>query len=288
MRSILFPLFLTAAASGLAHANLGEDTLAALQANYANTTQACNGAPAFVCSGILLRTTRPSAAYHTWHHSPNSREKGGVAFSYLRADAPVEALAEAASSGFILLPRRQAPQGSSAYRVLCAYPTDGDSWTRDAGGCGDNRQTEGVEQFCHEHGIDSAEGWVARYESTPGPEHQRYFAQCAFDVSRSRAAQAAPAFYQSLRAMSLMPERPFAWNEVIVGAWDEATSANLPIQAFFHVTGRGGLNNARFDQRDWHATTGKWLPVIEISLPDGERPASFSYRSEDQAVAPSL
>lgn len=269
-----------------AQAETGADTAAAMQAYYADTRASCNAGPAFLCSGILLRTTRPSPAYHSWNHSPNSREKGGVAFSWLRADAPVTALAEGASSGFSLIPRRHRPADSIPYRVLCAYPTDGDSWTRDTFGCGDNTQTPALEQWCHEQGVHTAEDWIARYNNTQGPAAQRYFAQCAFDVRSGRKADAASAFHQSIRVMSLMPDRPFPWNELIVGAWDEAQSGKLPIQSFFHIKGQpAGLRNAQFDQRDWHTTTGRSVPVIEISLPTASRPATFVYREADQAIA---
>lgn len=281
--SLVFALGLCAA--GGAHADIGSDTANAMQAYYQATPRSCGEAPAFLCSGILLRTTRPSPAYHTWNHSPNSREKGGVAFSYLRADARINHLAEGASSGYTLMPRRHRAEDTLPYRVLCAYPTDGDSWTRDAAGCGDNTQTDAIEQACHEQGVFTAEDWVARYRATPGPEAQRYFAQCAFDVRRARGPQAAEAFHESLRVMTLMTDRPFPWNEVIVRAWDEAKSGDLPIQSFFHIAGQwGGLDNARFDQRDWFATTGKFVPIIEISLPTEGVQAQFAYRPQDQVI----
>jgi hypothetical protein len=285
MRSLSLACALAFSSVGTALADVGHDTAKAMQAFYASTPASCGPAPAFVCSGILLRTTRPSPSYHTWDHSPNSREKGGVAFSYLRADAPISRLAEGASSGYTLAPRRLRPEGTLGYRVLCAYPTDGDSWTRNAAGCGDNSQTEAVEQFCHEQGVFTAEDWIARYRATPGPEAQRYFAQCAFDVDRERGEEAAKAFHESLRAMTLMPDRPFPWNEVMLRAWKETRSQELPIQSFFYIPGQwNGLQNAQFDQRDWHETTGKFVPIIEITLPGNNVEARFVYREEDQAI----
>ncbi|WP_213879128.1 hypothetical protein [Pseudomonas sp. dw_358] len=285
MRISLTSVFVALGLSTTAQADIGPDTASAMQAYYNATPEQCGKAPAFLCSGILLRTTRPSTEYHTWDHSPNTRKKGGVAFSYLRADTPIHALAEGASSGFTLTPRRHRAEGTMPYRVLCAYPTDGDTWTRDVFGCGDNAQTESVEQFCHEHGIHTAEAWIERYEQTEGPAHQRYFAQCAFDVRSSRGQAAVTDFYQSLRVMQLMPERPFPWNEMVIGAWDESRSNLLPIQSFFHVTGQwNGLRNAQFDQQDWFTTTGKFVPVIEITLPSDDQPARFTYHAGEQVV----
>lgn len=285
MRISLTSLLAALAMSSAAQADIGQDTANAMQAYYNATPERCGKAPAFLCSGILLRTTRPSPDYHTWNHSPNTRKKGGVAFSYLRADTPIDALAEGASSGFTLTPQRHRGEDTIPYRVLCVYPIDGDTWTRDVFGCGDNAQTEAVEQFCHEQGIDTAEAWIERYNNTEGVAHQRYFAQCAFDVRSGRGEAAVSDFYQSLRVMQLMSDRPFPWNEVVLAAWDEAQSTALPIQAFFHVEGQGnGLSNAQFDQRDWYATTGKFVPVIEIALPRGDQPARFTYRPEEQEV----
>ncbi len=206
-------------ASG-AFAGVGEDTARRMAELYQATPAHCDDAPAFACSGLLLRTTRPSEAYHTWNHSPNSREKGGVAFSYLRADAKISALAEGARSGYTLQPLQQRTAGELAYQVLCAYPTNGDSWTRDQAGCGDNAQTDAVEQWCHQQGIDTAEQWIAHYNATPGPANKRYFAQCAFDVRKGQGAAAVKAFNETLRVMNLMPDPPFPWNEIILQAWD--------------------------------------------------------------------
>ncbi len=57
------------------------------------------------------------------------------------------------------------------------------------------------------------------------------------------------------------------------------------MQSFFHISGHyGGLENAQHDQRDWHTTTGKFAPIIEITLPRGQQEAAFIYRPDDQAV----
>ncbi|WP_407315152.1 halovibrin HvnA [Pseudomonas sp. nanlin1] len=271
-------------ASG-AFASIGDETARHMAELYQSTAQSCADAPAFACSGILLRTTRPSPHYHTWNNSPNSRKKGGVAFSYLRADARISGLAEDARSGYTLKPVQQRATGELAYQVLCAYPTDGDSWTRDEAGCGDNSQTDTIEQRCHQQGIDTAEQWIAHYQATPGPENKKYFAQCAFDVAKTQGEAAVVAFNEALRAMNLLPNPPFPWNEIILQTWDESRSSDLPVQSFFHISGLyGGLQQAQHDQRDWYETTGKFVPIIEITLPQGEQDAEFRYRADDQAV----
>ena len=266
------------------YATSGAQVAEQMQNNYNATPDRCEGnaVPAHACSGVLLRTTKPSPNYHTWHHSPNTKAKGGLSFSYLRADLPTTRLAADGRSGFTLHPLMQRADGSVRYEMLCAWPTDGDSWERDARGCGDNRQTASVESACHEQGILSAEAWIDQFRQTGD-----YKAQCAFDIQRSRVPERAEAFHQALRTQALFAdELPFPWNEVIVGAWNEDHARHLPIQSFFHVEGlHGALEQAQADQLDWHKTHGGFIPVIRLRLPNSaaER-ALFTYHEDDQAV----
>ncbi|MDE1165168.1 MAG: hypothetical protein PW845_07180 [Pseudomonas sp.] len=286
---------LAASLATAAHADLGVDTAQAMQAQYNDTRSHCDGAAAFKCSGIFLRTTKPSDKYHTWDPSPNAVQKGGVSFSYLRADAQIDRLAEGARSGFTLAPVDRRPSGTQPYKTLCAYPTDGDSWERDKNGCGNNAFTPQVkENLCHRVGINNAQDWIAHYNNTPKPEYTgwqgnpdyRYATQCAFDVRDEKGAKAADNFHQALQVMQLMKDRPFPWNEIMIETWSKEHSGQLPIQSFFHITGQQGLADARSVQQDWHKSTGKFVPVIEITLPQGNRTAQFIYRADDQAVKP--
>lgn len=267
-----------------AEAALGPETAAQMQYHYDTTASDCGGPaePAHHCSGLLLRATKPSPNYHTWHHSPNSREKGGVSFTYLRADLPITALAADARSGFSLHPHMERPRGSIAYQVLCNWPTDGDTWTRDRQGCGDNSTTTDNERFCHEQGIDTAQAWIEHFRRTGD-----YKQQCAFDGRQTRGNERADSFAQALAVQrQYASELPFPWNEVIVQAWDEEQSQHLPIQSFFHVEGlNGALEQAQADQNDWYATYGTYVPIIRLKLPnDAEEKARFSYHPEEQAV----
>lgn len=290
--SLLAASFATAA-----YADPGTDTAKAMQAQYNDTRTHCDGAAAFKCSGIFLRTTKPSDKYHTWDPSPNAVEKGGVSFSYLRADAQINQLAEGARSGFTLAPVNSRPTGTLPYATLCAYPTDGDTWERDKNGCGNNKFTPQIkENVCNRVGIHTAQDWIAHYANTPKPEYTgwpgnpdyRYATQCAFDVRDQKGAQAADNFQQTLRVMQLMEDRPYPWNEIIIQTWSKEQSSQLPIQSFFHITGQSGLADARSVQQDWHKTTGNFIPVIEITLPRGKQPAQFIYRAADQAVKPGV
>lgn len=266
-------------------ASIGAQTAEQMQKNYDAAPAYCpgNAVPAHACSGVLLRSTKPSPLYHTWHHSQNTKDKGGVSFSYLRSDIPTTQLAADGRSGFTLYPLLQRPQNSLRYEMLCAWPTDGDSWERGNRGCGDNRQTAATEAACHELGVHTAEQWIEAFRQSAD-----YKAQCAFDIRRTRVPERAEAFNQSVRVKQLFaPELPFPWNEVMLGAWDEAHASNLPIQSFFHIEGAyGALQQAQADQEDWHRTNGTFIPVIRIRLPNNlDERAAFSYHESDQAVA---
>ncbi|WP_060511266.1 hypothetical protein [Pseudomonas sp. NBRC 111124] len=256
-----------------------------MQKNYDATPQRCEGnaIPAHACSGVLIRATKPSPSYHTWHHSENTLKKGGLSFSYLRADIPITKLAADARSGFTFYPQLQRPEGTLHYEVLCAWPTDGDSWTRNGSGCGDNSQTANREQACHEQGVHTAEDWVAQFRKS-----RDYKQQCAFDSQYTRVPGRDEAFYQSIRAKQLYgKELPFAWNELILRAWKEKTSHQLPIQSFFYIEGmNGALQQAQADQKDWHSTNGRFIPVIRVRLPQSsDHRTVFSYDEADQAIA---
>lgn len=268
----------------LAQASLGERTAAQMQENYDAAPVDCGGSaiPAHGCSGVLIRATKPSPKYHTWHHSPNNKEKGGVSFSYLRTDLPITRLAADARSGFTLYPRMQRPAESISYQVLCAWPTDGDTWTRGQQGCGNNSQTTSTERLCHEQGITTAQAWIDEFRRS-----EDYKRQCAFDVRDVRKSERADAFYQSLTAQRMFAsELPFPWNEVIVQAWEEDQSHRLPIQSFFHIEGMwGALEQAQADQKDWYETYGAYIPIIRIRMPqEAHDKATFSYHSNEQAV----
>ncbi|MGG5291244.1 hypothetical protein [Pseudomonas shirazensis] len=266
----------------LAHADIGQHTAQRLQDNYDNIVTDCGGSavPAHACSGVLLRSTRPSPDYHTWDHSQNSKAKGGVSFSYLRADIPTSSLAEDARSGLILFPLMHRPGLSLRYQVLCAWPTDGDSWERNEQGCGDNAQTAQAEMACHKHGILTAADWIENYRG-----NNDYKRQCAFDVRDQRIPERADAFYQAIVTQrDYAAELPFPWNEVIVAAWDEAESHRLPIKAFFYIDGKyNALQQAQEDQSDWQRTNGSVIPIIRLNLASAAT-ARFSYHPEEQAV----
>jgi hypothetical protein len=191
--------------------NLGEPgdqgftTAAYLNTLYARQFPNCNKSnsqPVFLCSGVTIRVTVKSTNYKVWEPSPFSVKQGGVAFSYLRADADFGRFAYNYSNGYILYPILEAPSDKRTMHYLCSYPYDAWSHTRQADKpCGPHASYPAQSTLCHNAGVTTAEQWHTVWTLPEGNAHQR---QCGFDVSDDRNQLAGPAFYQSIRARSLV------------------------------------------------------------------------------------
>lgn len=263
-----------------AQAGVGTDTAATMTKYYNDTRAYCNSpsSPAFMCSGILLRATVPSTAYHSWNPSPLSVSNGGVSFSYLRKDATFSKLAYGHNNGFTLTPYNHAPEGTIEPEVLCAFPADAATNNRIIQGCGDSQSTGEREDLCQALGITTAEQWQNAFFAA-GKNHSR---QCAFDVRDSLDIIGAQSFYEMIRAMAYLQTPPsYVQNELRMATWEQ--NKPLPIQSFFYTT--DGLADAQTDQKDWFKTNGAYVPIISISLPDAANPAAtFTYKADDQAI----
>lgn len=263
-----------------AQAGVGTDTAATMTKYYNDTRAYCNSpsSPAFMCSGILLRATVPSTAYHSWNPSPLSVSNGGVSFSYLRKDATFSKLAYGHNNGFTLTPYNHAPEGTIEPEVLCAFPADAATNNRFSQGCGDSQSTAEKEDLCQTLGITTAELWRNAFFAA-GKNHSR---QCAFDTREGLSINGAKSFYEMIRAMAYLQAPPsYVQNELRMATWEQ--NKPLPIQSFFYTT--DGLADAQTDQKDWFKTNGAYVPIISISLPDAANPAAtFTYKADDQAV----
>lgn len=238
-----------------------------------------------MCSGMLLRGTEASPAFHGWNPSPSSKQSGGISFSYLRADAPsVELLWP---NGFTFFPYNFAPTGAVEPEVLCSFPVDADTLGRVENGCGDFPSTPQLEKMCQELGVTTAEAWMALSASGT---------VCGYNVRDAGDIGSAKAFYESLRARKLLtisPDFHTHWNELRLATWPDDITAKLPIQSFFYLksgaaplhANQDGLSSAQADQKDWYSTTGTFLPIIAITLPTAANPtATFVYYQKDQVV----
>lgn len=268
----------------------GAQTASYLTEDYANTTYDCgeSSEPAFLCSGVLFRGTDTySTAFHSWDPSPDSQQSGGISFSYLRADSKYDKLAYDYNNGFIFFPYFYAPDGDGIdtnIDIMCSFPQDGGTTTRDAHGCGASSSYPKDSGPCQSQGIDSAEQWNAHYQ-----ENHNNLYQCGFTTDDDSTVDTADGFYQSIRSMTLMGSASFdQQNELRLATWAQGKQNSLPIEAFFYISGnQDGLNSARNNQKDFSDnTTNKiWVPIIALTLPSTQsQNATFKYNSADQLI----
>ncbi len=268
----------------------GPSVAAALKTAYEDTRHDCDSEskPAFLCSGVMLRGTNESQSYHSWNPVPG---RAGVSFSYLRRDANFNHLAVNVDNGFIFFPILSAPVDKEHIQVLCSFPIDGNTWIREAPGCGQSTLYPVVSKRCQSQGISTATQWKAHFDAGPSGaamESRIYSYVCSFDVRDAMNQLGAESFYQSLQAMKRVPANLLHhYNELVIQAWLQDIPERLPIQAFFYTLD-SGLKGAQHDQWDFFNTThGIFIPIIHMTLPAVTNlSAQFDYRAADQYCKP--
>ncbi|WP_460090776.1 halovibrin HvnC [Pseudomonas sp. S2_E02] len=248
--------------------------------------------PAFLCSGIILRVTdkQPGETHHVWNPSPTSIKNGGVSFSFLRADSKFGRLAWGKGNGLMLYPIFGAPQDKVDLDVLCSFPIDGWTWNRTTP-CGPHASFPATSQRCRSAGVTTAEQWKSVWDNSPNSHHIR---QCGFDVSEATGRPAAAAFYQSVRARTMLSQVSAHFseqNEIVIKTWPQNLQNTLPLMAFFYIAGgdNAGLSQARDNQKDFYdSTTSRiWVPVIRLYPPStSAHDATFQYVDTDQLIKP--
>ncbi|KNH29836.1 halovibrin HvnA [Pseudomonas syringae] len=234
--------------------------------------------PAFLCRGIILRSTVPSNDYSSWNPSPHSVKSGGVSFTFLGKDAKFKNLVFGQKNGFIFYPVLSKPEGTIQIEILCAYPRDGATMLRDKPGCGAHPDAPDRSRRCQTIGISTAEQWIDNW-------NKDIWNMCSFDVRDSMNNLSADSFYQSIRVHNL--KNMFAgshdYTELILATWRQNIPQELPIEAFYYLP--GGLAGAQHDQRDFYNKTGgKVVPIIKMTLPTATTGnATFDYFQADQA-----
>lgn len=278
------PLFQTASTSALAtqpSGLQGAEVAAALTRRYLDVRVNCGSPsmPAFLCRGVVLRSTVPSNAYSSWNPSPQSQNSGGVSFTFLSKDMKSKSLVFGQKNGFIFFPVLSRPTGTRQIEVLCAYPRDGATQLRVKPGCGAHPYAPGRSRQCRDIGVATAEQWMANWR-------QNDWNMCSFNVSDSMNNQAADSFYQSIRAHNLgnLFAGLYDYSELILATWPQNIPSELPIEAFYYLP--GGLPGAQHDQKDFFAKTGgKVVPIIKLASPTSATgDATFTYVAVDQAI----
>lgn len=260
--------------------NLGDEVQQELTRRYDDVRFDCGHPtkPAFLCSGIIIRGTTYSEAYHSWDPSPASEESGGVSFSYLRQDANFYVRY---NNGYIFTSYDHAVDKLKP-AVLCGFPIDGNTNSRPEAGCGQFRN-DLRSAPCQSLGVNTAAAWLANFDLVT------LSGVCGFDLKQSLGAEATTAFDAMLKAKVVLApplDNNYVLNELRLQVWPKGVGAQLPIEAFFYIFGsEKGRKDAQSDQLDFKAVTGISVPVIIVKpsrMADGR--ASFLYLASDQAV----
>ncbi|WP_286776258.1 MULTISPECIES: hypothetical protein [unclassified Pseudomonas] len=250
---------------------------------YNSVTDDCGGPdkPGYLCSGIALRTTTSSTGFLPWEPTDSQREKGSIAFSWVRRDSTF-GRPFGNQNGLVLYPPQYAPPGSlAALNVLCTFPINANTNQRPTlQGCGPISGFEETTDTCQALGVNTAQQWLDKY-----PQASNYRV-CGWDL-RQPAAASAHAFNTALRARQGMADAHWSINnEVLLPAWEKGQGGVLPVHSFFYVQGeREALAKAQYDQIRYHQLYEQRVPVISVRFPtDRSGSMSFSYDEQDQAV----
>lgn len=243
-----------------------------------------NRLPAVLCSGILLRATKRGVGYDVWNPNPGSPTPNGVPFSWLRQDSGFSALVYGLTNGFIILPHFYADDPVDGYTQLivrCVFPFDGATNGRtgeDRDGCGKFAAAAHTAP-CQSQGITTAQQWLVKFGGG-----SLFSNQCGFRLLPG-TPDAWRAFHAQTEIRLALPGHFNLYNEIIVGVWAQ-NDRRLPLEAFFYINGNlTGLGEAKANQVDFKARTGRWVPVIRINLPTGPGTlAKITFNTADQGI----
>lgn len=270
-------------AMGPAHAELGDDVVAKLNARYNDVRPSCGADPAYTCSGVVMRALDPNWQYGPWSISPVAMKSSGVSASYLRKDAKFRTLAWNLTSGIILDSIADNPKDQVDYTVLCSFPIDAGASNRTQNGCADSSDTpDHIEKQCQEENVTTAEQWLADYKAQ-GRNNSK---QCGFDVRPGRKDQTT-AFYESLRATNQLARESYGvHNELRIAIWKENPPIEPSVLAAFFVSDSGRYGARLYQIQYWYHTH-TLLPVVDIKMPQTlAEDARFSFDKNDQVIYP--
>jgi hypothetical protein len=258
---------------------IGQKVAADLRTRYHDTRMSCArySAPGFTCNGVIFRATIPSPDYKFWDPSPKAKASGGWSYSYLRRDAKFKRLVRDENNGNIIFPPLLTPPDKTPVHVLCAFPEDGGTDTRDRQGCGVSTSATSDSRICHEQGIVNANQWLAKHKK----DRLSNVNQCAFNVRDDANEKGTQSFEAFIEATGKDSDTFDQQNEFRLATWDSTKPETLPIQALFYL--KDGLADAQFDQNDYRGATGTCLPIIKMTLPQSlSQDATFDYLPGDQ------
>lgn len=266
----------------------GPGVAQALNHRFNKVDNSCNGRAAFYCDGVLVRVTEWGPGYYVWNPSPASVRLGAVSFSYVRRDLGITELAwdKPFSAGIIFKDVDTAiTDGDESIQLLCSFPSDAASVNRANNGCGAHVTYPEASIYCSAKTppIDTLEKWETFYNEVSGGGQfgSRNKHQCSF-----HSGQAAFALSLAVRQHFTPQSDKQFHNEILLRAWSPRNDpSHLPIQAFFYHERNAravGLEGAQQMQVDYKKCTGRFMPIVKVTLTNLDTP--FTYEVADQAV----
>ncbi|MBD1587795.1 hypothetical protein [Pseudomonas typographi] len=230
-----------------------------LNARYSDTRAECpDGTPGYNCNGIFLRGVQPTSAEHAWNPSAQNIQYDGISFNFLRQDANIKHTLT--STGFIF----DTPMAPAEYpvRYRCDYPVD----VASAG----SRDRCTFQNTCQALGVDSVQGWAARYGEAEDTS-------CSFNPS-------AKEFSLNIAIRSQLVTDAYGYNEMILSAWPQNKPLDIPLQAWFYTHNALGsvfdpVVSGQFLQRDFVKQTGHFRPLLRLRIGAAQ---PFSYDPQEQ------
>lgn len=262
------------------------DVARRLQTRYDDRRKTCGNTqlPAYLCSGLLIRSTKYSDSYFSWRPNPTTAP-WGVNLSWLRSDSNF-ADSFPTANGFIVYPTTDAQRrGFTALNIRCVYPRD--AWSTGPDRCVWHQKLMGQRlqtPLCQKHvpPVLTAKEWIA---AGYGNDEN----QCAFDMAADDTDRA-EAWWQMIEVRRI--EGVHQRNELVAHSWVGDDDRQLPIEAFFYRVDQGGaekadsLASARNDQKEFMKLTGRWVPIVRWDATDtAQGGATFSLRVADQLIA---
>ncbi|WP_150574392.1 hypothetical protein [Pandoraea aquatica] len=228
-----------------------------------------------MCSGLVVRPLAGGASQQLAALTPEETQTQSAELAFVRGDLRTSSLG--ATAGFILADGFTASGWQKPYDVRCVYPVDvTPPGITGAHGCdllGGTTPVPPDWSSCATHGVTDATSWLAHFVANG----QTPLRQC------SLSAQVATQFYAAMQAhgqvADSLAQMPMS---LLIPAWNPATPATIPIQAFyFDVSTPGQLVQAQRYQMQYFTATNEWVPILRVMFAPGQG-ASFGYDETDQ------
>ncbi|MET0506034.1 MAG: hypothetical protein ABWZ85_11950, partial [Luteibacter sp.] len=175
----------------------GADIAQALQARYDDSRTSCGTrAPAFLCSGLLVREVANRGETPPWDPDPADPAAGAFVFQFVRHDAQPQGLGNGGNAylAMVYQPVIGRPAGFDEFEIRCVFPMPADIRQRTDRGCGSSIAGGVASAPCLSQvpPIDDSAKWFTHYMAAGAATRAGH--QCGLDVTDAQNEKAVDAF----------------------------------------------------------------------------------------------